>query len=41
MLDGLAIEECFPKLTQSTSAHFETITFSFSLLFMESVLTIF
>ena len=31
----------FPKLTQSTSTHFEIITFLFSLLFMESFLTIF
>ena len=29
-------EECFPKLTQSTSTHFEIITFLFTFLFMES-----
>ena len=31
----------FPKLTQSTSIHFKIIMFLFSLLFMESFLTLF
>ena len=30
------LKSVFPKLTQSTSLHFEIITFVFSLLFMES-----
>ena len=36
------IEECFfPKLTQSTSTHFEMITFLFSLVLLDSFLTVF